>query len=122
MKILQSQWSSGMTPSHSQVAFPIWKDAREVVCSGNRTIARPRPGMPEHLESESLSFPNSLLFIDSTYLSCGDSRPDAIEARAERPGSCGSEALWCSTDGCVEVDDGRDIGSLGEKSFASSVE
>jgi hypothetical protein len=31
--------------------------------------------------------------IDSTYLNCGDSRPDAIEASAERPGSCGNEAL-----------------------------
>jgi hypothetical protein len=31
--------------------------------------------------------------IESTYLNCGGSLPDAIEASAERPGSCGNEAL-----------------------------
>jgi hypothetical protein len=37
---------------------------------------------------------------------------DARDARAERPGSCGSEALWWSVEFCVEVDEGREMGSI----------
>ncbi|TGO82174.1 hypothetical protein BPOR_0900g00030 [Botrytis porri] len=48
-----------------------------------------------------------------TYLNCGELVPEANEASAERPGSCGSEALWCKEEFTVEVEDGREIGSMG---------
>lgn len=35
-----------------------------------------------------------------------------MEASAESPGSCGSEALWWMLD-WVEVEEGREIGSIG---------
>jgi len=61
------------------------------------------------------------LHIFKTYLSCGESAEDAIEASADRPGSCGSEALWWREEFCVEVDDGRLMGSkLGRECRPSS--
>jgi hypothetical protein len=53
--------------------------------------------------------PNAIA-ICQTNLKCVESFPAASDANAERPGSCGSDALWCR-ECVVEVDDGRDIGS-----------
>lgn len=47
-----------------------------------------------------------------TYLNCGELFVDARDARAERPGSCGREALWCKVEFCVEVEEGREMGSI----------
>lgn len=44
-------------------------------------------------------------------LNCGEFEFDASDARAERPGSCGNEALWCRVEFCVDVEEGREIGS-----------
>jgi hypothetical protein len=56
-----------------------------------------------------------------TYLSCGEFDEDAIDASADRPGSCGREALWWREEFCVEVDDGRLMGSkLGSECRPSS--
>lgn len=44
-------------------------------------------------------------------LNCGEFEVDAIDARAESPGSCGRLALWCRLEFCDEVDVGLDIGS-----------
>lgn len=46
-----------------------------------------------------------------TYLNCGEFEFDASDARAESPGSCGSDVLWCRVEFCVEVDEGREMGS-----------
>ncbi|QSZ33583.1 hypothetical protein DSL72_005151 [Monilinia vaccinii-corymbosi] len=48
-----------------------------------------------------------------TYLNCGELVPEAIEASADRPGSWGRDALWCKEELTVEVEDGREIGSMG---------
>lgn len=45
------------------------------------------------------------------YLNCGEFGFDASDARADSPGSCGREALWCRVEFWVEVEEGRDIGS-----------
>jgi hypothetical protein len=58
-----------------------------------------------------------------TYLNCGELEEDAIEAKAESPGSWGKEALWCSVELCVEVEEGLEIGSkVGSECLPSSFE
>lgn len=41
----------------------------------------------------------------------GESLPDASEANSASPGSCGNEALWCSIEPIVDVEEGLDMGS-----------
>jgi hypothetical protein len=69
-------------------------------------------------------FPCSLTILSTqTYLNCGELEEDAIEAKAESPGSCGKEALWCSVELCVEVEEGLEIGSkVGSECLPSSFE
>ena len=66
-----------------------------------------RPQTPRRFQANS-----PRLFHIPTYLNCGELFVDARDARAERPGSCGSEALWWSVEFCVEVDEGREMGSI----------
>ncbi|KAN0104705.1 hypothetical protein V8E51_010450 [Hyaloscypha variabilis] len=50
-----------------------------------------------------------------TYLNWGELFVDASDASADkpgRPGRCGSEALWCKVEFCVEVEEGREMGSI----------
>jgi hypothetical protein len=56
-----------------------------------------------------------LFFSSSTYRNCGDPDDEAIDARADSPGNCGSEALWCKDELCVDVDEGLEMGSRGGK-------
>ncbi len=53
-----------------------------------------------------------LLPLSQTYLNWGEFVEEAIEANAERPGSWGREPLWWRRELFVEVEEGRDIGSM----------
>jgi hypothetical protein len=44
-----------------------------------------------------------------------------MDARALRPGSWGSEALWCRVELWVEVDEGREMGSMGGRLWRPSL-
>jgi hypothetical protein len=85
---------------------------------------------PSHAEEVLTRPPHSralLLFqpvlSTRTYLNCGELEEDAIEAKAESPGSCGKEALWCNVELCVEVEEGLEIGSkVGSECLPSSFE
>jgi hypothetical protein len=59
----------------------------------------------------------------NAYLNWGELDDEAIDARAESPGSCGKEALWWSVEFCVEVEEGLDMGSMsGSVGLPSSIE
>jgi hypothetical protein len=64
--------------------------------------------------SHLLIFSSSHLLF-STYRNWGDPDDEAIDARADSPGNCGSEALWCKDELCVDVDEGLEMGSMGGK-------
>lgn len=65
---------------------------------------------PVVAEGEDVEKPIGLGTLNA--LNCGELFVDARDARAERPGSCGSEALWCNVEFCVEVEEGREMGSI----------
>jgi hypothetical protein len=65
---------------------------------------------PEVADGEDVENPMPLGTLNA--LNCGEFVEEAIEANAESPGSCGREPPWWRRELFVEVEEGREMGSM----------